>query len=201
MILDLSMSIDGNTPVYPGDPQQVIEQLATIEKNGWNEKRITFNSHFSTHIDAPAHMLENGKTLTDYPIQKFIGTAVAIDVQGQREIAQDLKEVREGDIVFFITGHSKNSKNYFENNPVITEETAKMLIQKKVSIIGLDSFTPDNEPFPVHKMLLKEDILIVENLINLEQLSSTRFECHIMPLKIQGADGAPCRVVAITQEN
>ncbi len=60
-IIDLSILIDERTPVYPGDPKQDIKQIATIEKEGWNEKRITFNSHFSTHIDAPFHMLKDGK--------------------------------------------------------------------------------------------------------------------------------------------
>ena len=64
MIIDLTMSIDEETPVFPGDPKQEIKQYATIKENGWNEKRLTINSHFSTHIDAPFHMLENGKKLT-----------------------------------------------------------------------------------------------------------------------------------------
>ena len=71
------------------------------------------------------------------------------------------------------------------------------LIDKKIKIVGLDPFTPDNEPFPVHKMLFKNEILIVENLINLDKLVNKRFQCFIFPLKIQNADGAHCRVVAI----
>ena len=200
MIIDLTMPIDERTPTFPGDPKQEIKQLATIEKDGWSEKRLTFNSHFSTHIDAPLHMLEGGKTLTDFPLEKFIGEAIVLDVKGKREIETDLSNLKEGDIVFFLTEHSKKAYNedYFKNNPVITEKTAQQLINRKISIVGLDSFTPDNEPFPVHKMFLKEDILIVENLVNLEKLAGKRFQCYILPLKIQDADGAPCRIIAIS---
>ena len=65
-----------------------------------------------------------------------------------------------------------------------------------VKIIGLDSFTPDKEPFETHKLLFTKNICIVENLVNLKQLVGKKFECTILPLKLANADGAPCRVVA-----
>lgn len=198
MIIDLTMTLDENTPTYPGDPKQEIKQLATVEKDGWNEKRLTFNSHFSTHIDAPLHMIKGGKTLTDFPIETFVGEAVVIDVRGQKEIQSDLEMVKENDIVFFLTDHTKKAydKDFFENNPVITLKTAQKLVDKKIKIVGLDSFTPDNEPFETHKLFFKHDILIVENLINLGELNGKRFKCHILPLNIKNGDGAPCRVIA-----
>ena|SRR3989344_5304185 len=195
---DLSMEIDDLTPVYPGDPKQEIKQQATIAKEGWNEKRLTFNSHFSTHIDVPIHLVENGKNLDDFPVGFFSGTAIVIDAFAQQPIKPDLSSVRAGDIVFFYTGHTDkyHSPAFFENNPVISKETAEELVRKKAKIVGLDSYTPDNEPFEIHKILLKENILIVENLVNLKALVGKRFECIILPLKIKDADGAPCRVVA-----
>jgi len=196
-IFDLTMSIDERTPTFPGDPKQEIKQIATIGENGWNEKKLTFNSHFSTHIDAPFHMLENGKKLTDFPIETFIGDAIVIEIKNG--IEPNLDDVKAGDIVFFLTGQTKKaySDNFFKDNLVITKETAQKLINKKVKIVGIDSFSPDNEPFEVHKMFFKNEILIVENLVNLEKLNGKRFKCYIFPLKIQDADGAPCRVVGV----
>ncbi len=197
MILDLTLVIDERTPVFPDDPLQEIQQIATIKEKGWNEKRLAFNSHFGTHIDAPFHMLVYGKKLDEFPLETFFGEAVVIDVRGQKEIHAELHEVKKGDIVFFCTGHSKNVySDYFYNNPVLSEETARKLVEKKVKIVGIDSFSPDNHPFTVHKILLGKDILIVENLVNLEKLAGERVECVILPLKIKDADGAPCRVVA-----
>ena len=172
-VIDLSMSIDERTPVFPGGPKQVIEQLATIEKTGCNEKRLSFNSHFSTHMDAPSHMLANGKTLSDYPIDKFVGECVVLDVRGQKEINADLDLVNEGDIVFFFTAHSDKAydKNYFVTNPVISPKTAQALVDKNISIVGLDAPTPDNAPYTLHKLFFKHDILIVENLVNLKSLA------------------------------
>lgn len=195
------MPIDEKTPVLPGDPKQEIKQIATIKENGWNEKRLTISSHFSTHIDAPFHMIENGKKLTDFPIEKFIGEAIVIDVRSQKQIKSNLGNIKENDIVFFFTGHTNKaySSDFFQDNPVITKETAQQLIAKKVKIVGLDSYSPDNEPFEIHKMLFRYDILIVENLVNLDKLNGKRFMCYILPLKINNADGAPCRVIGIIQ--
>ncbi len=78
---------------------------------------------------------------------------------------------------------------------MITPLLAKKLIEKKVKIIGLDSWSPDNSPFEVHKMLFKQNILIVENLINLDKLVGKRFKCYILPLKVKDADGAPARII------
>src|SRR3989344_5450748 len=186
-IIDLTMPLDANTPVYPGDPKPKITIAATIERDGCNGKHLEFNSHFGTHIDAPFHMLADGKKLDEFPLEKFIG-----------EIIVDLSQVKRGDIVFFWTGNTDKAytAEFFENIPVISLQTAKELCARGAKIIGIDSYTPDKEPFLTHKELLAHEILILENLVNLEKVAGKRFECIIMPLKIADADGAPCRVIA-----
>ncbi|HLC92140.1 MAG TPA: cyclase family protein [archaeon] len=200
-IIDLTMPLDANTPVYPGDPKPKITIAATIERDGCNGKHLEFNSHFGTHIDAPFHMLADGKKLDEFPLEKFIGEAIVIDARkknSENEIIVDLSQVKRGDIVFFWTGNTDKAytAEFFENIPVISLQTAKELCARGAKIIGIDSYTPDNEPFLTHKELLAHEILILENLVNLEKVAGKRFECIIMPLKIVDADGAPCRVVA-----
>ena len=200
MIIDLTMPIDEKTPNFPGDPILKIKRH-NVKQHTYGKTFLEMHTHVSTHIDAPSHMINGAKTLSDFPIEKFIGDAIVIDVRDQKNIEPDISNLKNSDIVFFYTSHSDKSykPDYFKNNPVITEKTARKLVEKKVSIIGLDSFTPDNEPYDVHKILLKNNILIVENLINLNELSGKRFKCFIMPMKITGADGAPCRVVGILE--
>ena len=198
MFIDLTLPINKNSPVLPGYPAVKITQFATLRKNGWNEKQLVLTSHCSTHIDAPNHMLETGKTLSDYPIESFMGEAVIIDVLGQSEIKADVSEVNKNDIVFFFTGHNNHlhEKDYFKNNPVISQKTVLELIKKEIRILGIDSFSPDNEPYLIHKLLFEHDIRIVENLTHLDKINRKRFYCYIFPLNIKDADGAPCRVIA-----
>ncbi len=197
-VIDLTMPIDEKTPNFPGDPILNIKRH-NVKEHTFGKTFLEIQTHISTHVDAPSHMIEDGKTLSDFPINKFVGDAIVIDVRGQKNIEPNLSGVKEGDIVFFLTSHSDKAyeSDYFENNPVITEKTAQKLIEKRISIIGLDSFTPDNEPYNVHKIFLKNDVLIVENLIDLNKLPGKRFQCFIMPMKITNADGAPCRVIGI----
>lgn len=198
MILDLTMPIDKRTPNFPGDPILKIKRH-TVKEHTYGKTFLEIHSHVGTHIDAPSHMIDGGKTMSDFPIDKFIGEAIVVDLRGRKSIEADLSLVKKGDIVFFLTSHSRKAYDgdYFEDNPVISEKTALELVKKGISIVGLDSFTPDNEPYAIHKIFLKKDILIVENLINLETLANKRFQCFIMPLKISGADGAPCRVAGV----
>ena len=192
------MPIDEKTPNFPGDPILKIKRY-NVKEHTYGKTFLEFQSHISTHIDAPSHMIENGKTLSDFSITKFVGDAIVIDVRRQKSIEPNLSDVKEGDIVFFFTGHTEKaySIDFFKNNPILTEETARKIIKKKIKIVGLDSYSPDNSPYKIHKMLFKHDILIVENLVNLDKLSGKRFKCYILPLKIQYADGAPCRVIGI----
>src|SRR3989338_4911683 len=127
MIIDLTLPIDNKTPNWPGDPEIVIKQHSTVEKDGIGKKVLSFHSHFSTHIDAPSHMIAKGKTLSDYPIEKFVGECIVLDVRGQKEIDANLDLVKEGDIVFFLTAHSDKvyEKDYFSASPVLSLETAQ----------------------------------------------------------------------------
>ena len=61
--IDLTHSIHEHMPVYPGTEQPRIITGCSIEKDGFLEKKLTFYSHTGTHMDAPAHMLKDGKCL------------------------------------------------------------------------------------------------------------------------------------------
>ncbi len=198
MYIDLTMEVSEQTPIFPGDPKIKIETIDEMPGSLWNERRVHMNTHVSTHVDAPYHMDPDGKKLEDFPIDYFIGEAVTIDVRGHQKIqAENLGGFQPAPIVLLRTDHSKKAfdEDYFENNPVITEEAAQVLIDQGARIVGIDSFTPDNEPYTVHKMFFEKDILSLENLVNLEKIGD-RCNLYISPLNLTNADGAPARVIA-----
>ncbi len=196
-LIDLTMTLNSETPVYPGDPTPEFLKIAEKAEQGYNDYLLHINTHFGTHIDAPWHMLDGAKKLKDFPLTTFAGEAIVLDVRGQKEITSDLKDVKSGDIVLLRTDHTKkiNEADYFSANPVISFKLAEKLIEKKVKMIGIDSFSPDNAPYQIHKLLLSNDILILENLINLDKISKPRFKLYAFPLKLEN-DGAPTRAVA-----
>lgn len=199
--IDLTHTFTAKMPVYPGDPLPILKQSAEIAAAGYNEFHISTGMHVGTHMDSPLHMLENGKKLSEYEPEKFFGKGHLIDARNQKEINADLlegKEIEAGDIVLIMTGFDKKfgSDSYYNEYPEIAESFAQRLVQLEVKIIGMDTPSPDRSPFNIHKILLQNDILIIENLTNLEELlTHGKFDIIALPAKFE-AEAAPVRVVA-----
>ncbi len=199
--IDLTHTFNNQMPVFPGDPASELEQTTFVEKDGFSHYHLTTSLHVGTHMDAPSHMLMGGKLLSEYPAEKFFGRGIIIDARGKTLVNDELLsgvDIQRGDIVLICFGWSSvfNEDEYYLNYPVITEGFASKLVELGVSIIGMDTPSPDKAPYSVHKILLKADILIIENLTNLEQLvNNQNFEVITLPIKLE-AEAGLCRVVA-----
>lgn len=205
--LDLTHTFAANMPVYPDDPVPELRQIADLNKDGYNDYQITTTTHVGTHIDAPLHMLEGGKRLSDFPVDKFFGRGCLIDARDASVIRADLLDkssaekglpAQAGDIVLVLTGFAQKYRQpeYYEHYPEISEDFARRAIELGIKMIGVDGPSPDRPSYKIHKLLLGQEILIIENLTNLESLVGiTNFEILALPLKLQ-ADAAPARVVA-----
>lgn len=196
--VDLSVPINEKTPVYPGDPITKIEPAGIFDTDGYEDHYVSIGTHAGTHIDAPRHMVKNGKSLDEIPVEHFIGRGVYIKVEGSFSLDVIKKaNIQEGDIVLFHTGMSDvyHEPAYYNNYPAMTDEIGRYLVKKKVKMVGVDMCSVDHEPFPVHRILLKDDVLIIENLTNLGVLEGKEFTITALPIKLQ-IDGAPTRVIA-----
>lgn len=200
MIIDLSVALHNDTPIYPGDPQISISQDTAVAADGYMGHSLKLGTHNGTHIDAPAHMLEGGKTLGNLPLSTFVSPGKL--VAGFSIAALEATGVDAGDIVIFDTGTAQrfSEPSYFENYPVMSLEVADWLIQHQVKLVGLDTCSADNtDGFPVHKKLLGAGIPIIETLTNVTSLQGLNFTIYALPLKLD-LDGAPARVIAITED-
>lgn len=200
-IIDLSVLLDSETPVYPGDPKTKLETLTSVDNDGHFDTYISTVTHTGTHIDAPAHMIKDGKTLNEFPASHFVGRGIYIKVENKVFDLEKIKQagIQEGDIVLFNTGMDKYYQEpiYFEDYPVLPEEVAQYLVTQKIKMVGLDTGSADIvEGFPVHRLLLGGDVLIIENMTNLSKLEGKDFQVCALPLKLN-VDGAPTRAIAI----
>jgi arylformamidase len=201
--VDLTHVINNQLPVYPGDPQVKVSEVATLAHDGYTEHSLHIGSHAGTHVDVPAHMIKDGKTLEQIPVDAFIGHGRLIRVNDCEFNLKDVQAagIEPGDIVLFYTGLSGqfNEPEYFEKAPALPEDIAEYLVEQKVKMVGMDLASPDYEPYAVHKILLGGGTLIAENLCNLEQLEGKEFKIYALPIKL-AVDGAPARVVAEISE-
>ncbi len=207
-LVDLTHTITGKIPVFPGDDPPELIRHCTFEKDGFLETRLGISSHTGTHIDAPAHMLRGGKSLDKYPLDSFTGRAVVADVSGINSSSispENLKPVEKHlanvDFVLIRTGWSSlwNKPDYLTGFPSLTSEAASMLSGFNLKGIGTDTISIDSmesENFVIHSIFMKKGILIIENLSNLETLGTDIFSFFCIPLKLEDADGSPVRAFA-----
>ena len=198
--IDLTHTFKKNMPVYPGDPEPELKQITSIDNEGYNDFHVSSGMHVGTHMDAPFHMLPNGKRLSEYSPDHFFGRGHLIDARGKL-IDADLLEKRkisQGDIVLIMTGFSKKfgTPEYYKSYPEISRAFASKIVGLGVGVIGIDTPSPDRPPFGIHKLLLEGDVLIIENLTNLESLTTyTQFDIVALPVKFD-SEAAPVRVIA-----
>lgn len=207
-ILDLSHTISADMPVYPGTAPPTLSCACTLERDGFLERKLNMYSHTGTHIDAPAHILPEGRTLDSYPPDTFLGTAIVIDCRGfghtigKAQLQPLLSSQDHYDYILLCTGWSCywGEELYFCGYPVLSEEAALWLSGLPLKGVGMDTISVDkmgSETFPVHTVFLKKEILLIENLTNLDALAGNRADFICLPLKIAGSDGSPVRAMAI----
>ena len=209
-IIDLTHTIKSDMPVFPGTEQPKLEPASTLEKDGFRETLLTMFSHTGTHIDAPYHVRDEGITLDKFAADKFVGRALIVDCSNLSEndvidisyIDKYRDTIDEAEYIIFKTGWDKywDQEKYFGNFPVINEEVADYLINSNKKGIGLDviSIEPiEEEALTMHHKFLKNNLVIIENLCNLDAIGDKLFTFCALPLKYENADGASVRAIAI----
>jgi arylformamidase len=209
-IVDLSQRISADMPTFPGDPSTRIEVLSTIDMGGANTTRIVLSSHAGTHVDVPYHFLESGKAIDELPLETFYGRAMTYDLTDKSEASgicpNDLDPstpLPSGEIALFYTGFNRSTINEVvgRSSTHLDPAMADLLIEKRVKAVGIDSMSVDSfdsSESEVHKKLLKNDIVIFENLSNnLRLLVGRQVVFFGMPLKLVHADASPVRAFAL----
>lgn len=199
-LIDLSHTLSPGTPVYPGDPKVEFEPVAQIGSRGFSVTGLRMGMHAGTHIDAPAHMIQGGALLSDFPIERFFGRGRFVDARGVDSVGPELLEnmdIGPGDFILVWTGWGKKfgQEAFFEGYPVLSEKFAARAVELGVALVGLDTPGPDKPPFKVHKLLFENNILIAENLANMEKLQGKpNLRVFALPSSFK-AEAAPARVV------
>ncbi|MGQ0376538.1 MAG: cyclase family protein [Nitrososphaerota archaeon] len=215
-IIDLTLTISQTIPTFPGSPKPRFIAWSKIKKDGYNLELLFFSSHTGTHLDAPYHFNETGMKIHEIPPKRLISNAVLINVKKEKNQSIQKPDITKfekiyGKIPFkstviFFTGWQKNLKkpNYFTENPGLSISAATYLASKNTILVGIDSPSIDagkNKNFPAHKILSKNNILIVENLANLDKISAQEFKLIVLPLKLKNATGSSVRAVALQNTN
>ncbi|MFQ5852930.1 MAG: cyclase family protein [Candidatus Binatia bacterium] len=212
-IVDLSHAIYAGMPKIPVLPDVHVEKCFSLEKgHPLNVTEISFPCHAGTHVDAPLHIVANGKSIEELPLECFVGPGVVIPVKkrgGEEVTAKDFEDsgvpVNAGSILMLFTGWDEKFESPDYNlHPYLSVDAAEWIVKRGVKLFGIDCITVDlptpmrqkDFNFPVHRVLLENEVLIAENVINLGMIVGKKIRILALPLKVRGSDAAHARLVA-----
>jgi kynurenine formamidase len=208
--VDLSVPLDRDTQVYPGDPPVRTEPTATIDRDGYNLLAVHLGSQSGTHCDAPYHFRSDGARVDELDLRLFAGPGVLVDVRGRpdravigvADITPVLGRVGPGTIVVLHTGWSTlYGTPRYADHPHLGPDACRALLDRGVRTLGLDAPSIDDtgprSEWPCHRMIAAAGGVIVENLTNLAAVDFPDPFVTVLPLRLTGADGAPVRAVAL----
>jgi kynurenine formamidase len=212
----LSRFLENNMPCYNGENAFYATQRDSIASGKTtNSLTVHMSNHVGTHVDFPSHFINNGKTLSDYPAERFIfsrpficripmdcGEYITADALISRGAPQDL------DLLIIKTGYGRfyRQDKYWNDNPGIDKSAAEYIKSnfKKIRGLGVDFISinahHDKEPGrQAHIALLSApEVLIIEDMsLPTEDYHYSRV--IVAPMPIRNADGAPCAVIAEIQ--
>lgn len=211
-IKDLSQIYYNGMPKAGAVPAPSFSKLKTVECDGVSVTQISVATHVGTHIDAPSHVVEGGKTIDQIAPEMLIGPATVVSVEkagGDEITAEDLEETTPdsspGDALLIRTGWGgKFVSDAYDEHPYLSEEAARWIVDRRYRLVGVDTITPElpghlrpaGFDFPIHHILLGSGVLIIEHLF-LEEVVGQSFELFVGSLKIANGDGSPARVLAV----
>lgn len=211
-LIDLSHDITDGMVTYPGLPAPSVRDHLTREvAEEIYGPGITFQiglvemcTNTGTYLDTPFHRYADGHDLAGLALERVAGVpAVCLDRRGVEAIEltdEDLAGTA-GHAVLVRTDHSTDfgTERYLERHPFLTATSAERLVAAGVACVGIDSLNIDSTEGgerPVHSILLRNEIPIVEHLRGLEHLPADGFAFTAVPPKIVGAGTFTVRAFA-----
>ncbi len=200
---DISITLAGGTPEWPGDTPYTCGWTATLSQgSSVNVSSYTTSPHVGTHADAPLHVRDGWQGSHELPLEAFYGRATVVDVAaGEHEIEIDTIDAAVGDStverILLKTGSTIASGTFPESWPTLSEACARELLGRGLRLIGVDAPSVDARPsksLPVHKMIFAGNACILENL-DLRRIPPGPYELIAFPLKIMSLDAAPVRAI------
>ena len=194
MIYDISQEVF-SCKVFPGDPSPEAERMLSIEKGDvCNLTKISMCAHNGTHVDAPYHFLDEGRTLDQIPLEAYVGDCFVVHHEG------DVNAENAREILTKACALQAGERILIGGKTTVTEEAAKVFAEAGIKLIGNESQTvgPENGPMAVHLILLGAEVVLLEGIV-LKKVPEGKYLLNAAPLNLAGADGAPCRAILIKE--
>ena len=211
-IIDLTMNIEEGMQTFAAHWHPIVEitQLGRHGIENRETRKIVLGTHTGTHMDAPRHFIRNGTTVEQIPLEQLVGKATVVDFSNANNFQQieveDFEKALENRpierlIIRFDWDRKLGTNEYYTDHPFLSEQVCRWLVHNGCRLIALDTPQPDNpkngrgakKDAPNHKILLGNNVIIVEYLVNIREIKQHEVNLIVAPLKIKEGDGAPVR--------
>jgi kynurenine formamidase len=210
-LIDLSQPLYDNAPNCPVHPPVSFRRTADHPADGWRMEEIAMATHTGSHLDAPLHKIAGGRSISELPLETFVGPALIADLLGlvadapitAELLAAKLPGLVAGEIVLLATGwgdRRAKSDEWLHHSPFVDPSGARWLVARGVRGVGIDHYSIGgggkvNEE--THTILLGSGVWVVEELKFPEDVFGlpAPVKFWALPLNWPGCSGAMCRPV------
>ena len=211
----MSRIVDLSLTLRPGMRGVSFEPRNSVADRGYNTTMLCLYSHSGTHLDAPHHFIDEGRTMEDLVLEKCVGPALVIDLSSLKprdlitveHLAPYAHRIGPGTRILLRTDWSAHADlpDYRTHFPRVSLPLAEWLAERRIALLGVEppavaDANNTEELITVHRPLLGADIVIVEGLAHLDALTRDEVTFVALPLKLEGGDGSPVRAIAIEEE-
>ena len=184
--------------VFPGDPAPRRDVLSSMEEGAfYNLTALSLCAHNGTHVDAPYHFIQDGKTVEQLSLEKLVGWAYVTHESGiltAEDANRILAKAKEA--------HPESYKRILiGGKATVSEEAASVFAAAGIDLVGNESQTvgPENAPMQTHLILLGAEVVLLEG-IRLGKVPTGVYLLSAAPISLAGSDGSPCRAILINMK-
>jgi len=220
-LVDLSVTIGPETLSPPSVNNRLTLTPHFRGPGYWRGSTVEMTLHTGSHVDFTAHVQEGGEVAADVSLDRLCGPAMVLDLHdlgADEAITRDRimaagQDLQPGDIALIRTDWTEKKwgvfPDYYLHSPYCAPEAAQWLIDRGVKAVGFDCFSeycarlPDfgSEDFVIHKIVLENGAILMQQMTNLSQLPTGRRVDFFAPcIKMTGAEGSPARYFAILDD-
>lgn len=193
-IIDISQEVL-SCETYEGDPTPSAERIIDMKRGElYNLSAFSMCAHNGTHIDAPLHFFEDGRSVDKIPLEYFVGECFVAEEKGDicaKKALEILEKARKS---------GTDKRILIKGDVTVTEDGARVFADADILLLGNESQSvgPIDSPMAVHKILLRKDIVLLEG-ITLKDVKEGRYILNCAPLNLSGFEGSPCRAILIEE--
>lgn len=193
-IIDISQEVL-SCETYEGDPTPSAERINDMKRGElYNLSAFSMCAHNGTHIDAPLHFFEDGRSVDKIPLEYFVGECFVAEEKG------DICAKKALEILEKAKKSGADKRILIKGDVTLTEDGARVFADADILLLGNESQSvgPIDSPMEVHKILLRKDTVLLEG-ITLKDVKEGRYILNCAPLNLAGFEGSPCRAILIEE--